>query len=180
MNYFNKRKVVILIISVLLAVNIATISTIVYHTYYRPQHKSKYWKERRESFNKFWQDLQLTEGQEKVYKDSYNLFLEKTREVQNKQYLVRVKMMDEMSKPEVDTIKLESLAEQSGELHKELKMIINRHVLRIKGVSNDKQYKMMEKVFRHYIERDNPKEKYKRYRKYRNRGKSDSTRFRKE
>lgn len=168
MNYFNKKNLVIISIAVLLIVNIAAISTVLFLTYKRPsvprtqvresirtaQKKLNLSKEQKNAFGVFQKDYQL---------ETKSIFIEMHKK--------RVMMMDEFQKENPDSMLLYNLAEKAGELHKELKVLTINHLLDLKGMCNEEQFRYLEGMFRQKIMDDESgmHRPFNKGRKYRNR-----------
>lgn len=168
MNYFNKKNLVIISIAVLLIVNVAAISTVLFLTYKKPsaprtqsresirtaQKKLNLSKEQKNAFGVFQKDYQL---------ETKNIFIEMHKK--------RVLMMDEFQKEKPDSMVLYDLAEKTGELHKELKILTINHLLDLKEICTEEQFKYLEGLFRQKIMEDESgmHNRFDRARKYRNR-----------
>ena len=171
MNYFNKKNIVILSIAILLIVNIATIGTVIYLTYKRPPITELPPPIQKRSLNEAKKGLDLNQEQKDAFVLSQNSYREKTKEVFTQLHKARVSMMDEFSKPEPDSMVLYDLAKQSGLIHEELKRLTINHLLELKSVCTEDQFKYLERMFRGRIMDEGPGRGHHpdRVRKYRNR-----------
>ncbi len=168
MNYFNKKNLVIISIAVLLIVNIAAIGTVLFLTYKRPSMPEP---PSRKSIRTVRENLKLSEDQKNTFEIFQKNYHEKTKQVFIEMHQKRVLMMDEFSKDQPDSVVLYDLAKETGVLHEQLKRLTINHLLDLKGVCNDEQFKYLEGMFRQKIMDDEPgmHQPFNRERKYRNR-----------
>lgn len=168
MNYFNKKNLVIISIAVLLIVNIAAISTVLYLTYKRPPMPER---SSRESMRTVQDNLKLSKDQKIAFKTYQNDYQEETKDVFIEMHKKRVMMMDEFSKEIPDSMLLYDLAKQTGNLHHELKRLTINHLLDLKSICNKEQFRYLEGMFRKKIMDDESgmHKRFDRARKYRNR-----------
>ncbi len=145
MNYFNKKNITIISIAVLLIINIAVISTVLFLTYKKPAMPEI---QPRESINAARQNLNLSAEQKNDFEIFQKQYQEQTKQVFIEMHQKRMMMMDEFSKENIDSIVLYNLAEKTGELHKKLKMLTINHLLDLKGVCDDEQFRYLEGMFR--------------------------------
>lgn len=168
MNYFNKKNIVIISIAVLLIINVAVIGTVLFLTYKKPAVTEI---QPRESINAARQKLNLSGDQKNTFEIFQKEYQEQTKQVFIKMHQKRVMMMDEFSKENPDSMVLYNLAEKTGELHKELKILTINHLLDLKGVCDDEQFRYLEGMFRQKIMDDESgmHRPFDRKRQYRNR-----------
>jgi Spy/CpxP family protein refolding chaperone len=155
MNYFNKKKVVIMIIAILLIVNVATISTIIFRTYHHPPGHPPIEKTHKKSFKRFWKDLNLNKEQRKTFGEFRKQYWKDAKIIFNELHNNRVQIMDEFSSLETDSIRLYELAKESGDLHEKLKVITLNHLLDMKKVCTPKQFKYLRELFKKAIMEEN-------------------------
>lgn len=148
MNYFNKKNLVIISIAVLLIVNIAAISTVLYLTYKRPALPER---PSRESMRTARNKLNLSSDQMNAFELFQKDYQQKSKHVFFDMHKKRVMMMDEFSKENPDSMLLYDLAKQTGDLHHELKRLTINHLLDIKSVCNKDQFSYLEGMFRRKI-----------------------------
>jgi flagellar basal body-associated protein FliL len=168
MNYFTKKNIVIVSIAVLLIVNIAAISTVLFLAYKKPAMPEI---QPRESINTARKKINLSADQKSAFEGFQKKYQQQTRNVFIKMHQKRVRMMDEFSKEDPDSILLYDLAKKTGELHEELKVLTINHLLDLKGICSEKQFKYLEGMFRQKIMDDESgmHRPFNNQRKYRNR-----------
>lgn len=151
MNYFNKKNLVIISIAVLLIVNIAAISTVLFLTYKKPALPEK---QSIETIRAARKNLKLSAEQKDAFEFFQKDYQEKTKDVFMEMHQKRVKMMDEFSKEDPDSMLLYDLAKQTGKLHQELKIHTINHLLDLKGICTREQFKYLEGMFRQKMMND--------------------------
>ncbi len=156
MDYFNKNKILIWIIIILLAINVSTVATIAYHFYNhdnngieRMLHKRRQIRIPNKRFGRFMhRELNLSKSQnEKIQKFRGNFqhnAMRITKEMQEK----RNEIFEELSKNVPDTMKLYRNAEDIGNLHKQLKYQTIKHYLNMKSVCNKQQQQTLLKMYK--------------------------------
>ncbi|MEW5844891.1 MAG: periplasmic heavy metal sensor [Bacteroidota bacterium] len=153
MNYFTKTRVLVVIIVVLAITLLATIGAMVYGYYRQKQLAEKFAnnpQERMEQQAQFLRNrLKLTPEQEDFFRKSRDEFHEKTVEINRKIQKVSVEIINELSVPEPDLKRIESLIEQYGELHKAEKKIMIDHLLEIKSACTPEQFNKFQRIVEH-------------------------------
>lgn len=172
MNYFNKKNIAVIAIIILLIVNVTTISTIVYLRYKKPVPDRRSATER--SYRELRKEMRLNTIQKRMFREQGLRYKEKLSLIHQESNNIRKQILDELSKPEPDTIILFNLAEKSGELHVKLKKNTIKQLMGLKKTWNPEQYEMLDKVFRHAINSDEQQGLQKGQRKFRNRSFRDS------
>lgn len=155
MNYFTKKNIVVVIISILLIVNIASISTVIYLTYKKQPVKSR---SSHESYKRVRNNLRFSSEQRETFEVFYRNYQQKTREIFHQLRQKKIMMMDEFSKPETDSTTLNKLALETGHLHTQLKLLTIDHLLDLKKICTPEQFQFLEGVFRKKIMEDEPKD----------------------
>lgn len=145
MNYFSKRNIVILVIAVLLIINIASISTIVYHSYGKRIEEEP--KTERTSMRVFRQELNLNPEQIKEFGILGRAYRDDTRAVLNEMHEIRMALFNEMSSANPDTEKMILMADEIGALHAQIKRQTIHHFLEIKEKSSPEQFDKFVKMF---------------------------------
>lgn len=151
MNYFNKKNLIIIAIAVLLIINVAAISTVLFLTYKKPTLPQK---QSIESIRGARKNLKLSADQKDAFEILQKDYQEKTKDVFVEMHQKRVMMMDEFSKEDPDSMLLYELAKQAGLLHQELKMLTINHLLDLKGICTKEQFKYLEGMFRQKLMND--------------------------
>lgn len=154
MNYFSKRNIVIVVIAVLLIINIASISTIVYHSYDNKKAEEKVKPERKYS-RSFKRDMNFTAEQMKSYAELKAEFRKQTREPLVEMQKVRMDLIKEMSSADPDTAKMFAMADDIGRLHAQIKRSTINHFLSLKNKTTPEQFEKFLRVFQHSIMDDN-------------------------
>lgn len=151
MNYFNKKNLIIIAIAVLLIINVAAISTVLFLTYKKPALAQK---QSIESIRGARKNLKLNADQKDAFEVFQQDYQKKTKEVFVEMHQKRVMMMDEFSKEDPDSMLLYELAKQTGNLHQELKMLTINHLLDLKGICTKEQFRYLEGMFRQKLMND--------------------------
>lgn len=150
MNYFKQNKISTWVIIILLATNVSTIATILYN-------KSTGKKSVRDSeeifipdrgLGRFFRDeLDLTIDQHRQFRSfrqDYHIKASKiTRQLKEK----RSEMLNELSAGNSDTNNLLLIADEIGELHKELKHLTFEYYLNLKEICNENQREKLFAIF---------------------------------
>lgn len=145
MNYFSKRNIVISVIAVLLIINIASISTIIYHTYDQP--KVEETKEENSSMRVFRKELNLDQKQIEDFRVLGRAYRDKTKTVLVEMHEVRTALFNEMSSANPDTAKMFAMADEIGVLHAKIKHQTIEHFLEVRGKSTPEQFDRFVKLF---------------------------------
>lgn len=153
MNYFTRTRVLIAIIVVLAITLLAALGTMVYGYYKQKQITERFMNnpgermERQAQFIR--QRLNLTPEQEEVFRRSRDEFHEKTFEVNKEIEQVSVEILNEISAPEPDQKRIESLVNRFGELHKIQKQIMVEHLMQIKNACTPEQFGKFQRILKH-------------------------------
>lgn len=150
MNYLGRRNVVITIIVVLLIINIATISTIVYHSYSSRVFKDKRASERT-SFRVMRNELKLNPTQQEDFKRCGAKFRLDTKGLLDTMRLLRSELIMEMSLENSDTIRMFEISDQIGLIHADLKKKTVRHFLTLKENCTPEQFKILGSLFSYIV-----------------------------
>ncbi len=152
MNYFSKKNAVIVVIAVLLIINIATISTIVYHSY--DNKKVEKPSTERTSTRDFRQNLNFSSEQIKVLDELGKQFRENTIEMLMEMQNTRIELFNEISSINPDTVRMFEIADEIGILHAKIKRQTIDHFLVIKKNSTPEQFDRFVKIFQRAIMED--------------------------
>ncbi|MBU1013140.1 MAG: periplasmic heavy metal sensor [Bacteroidetes bacterium] len=166
MNYFSKRNIVILVIAVLLIINIASISTIVYHSYGNRINKMP--ETERTSMRDFRQELNLNAQQIDEFGKLGKKFMIDTRMRMDEMHQIRLALINEMSSANPDTAKMFAMADDIGKLHAQIKRQTIDHFLIIKNNCTDAQFDKFVTLFQRSLMDDN----YSRWSEVQGRGKN--------
>ena len=145
MNYFSKRNTIILVIAVLLIINIASISTIVYHSY--GNRKVEEPAVERTTMRVFKQELNLDQKQIKAFGTWGKSYRDETKEILIEMSKTRVALFNEMSSADPDTAKMFAMADEIGSMHAQIKRLTIEHFLVIKENSTPEQFEKFVRLF---------------------------------
>ena len=151
MNYFKKNKILIWIIIILLATNIATITTIIYHSYTDDYNTYKPEKIRIPDYKlgRFIRDeLDLTKEQHEQFRSFRKDFHVEASKIAKQLKTKRSEMLNDLSVENSDTIRLHEIADEIGLLHRELKHLTFEYYLNLKNICNEQQRADLYKVFK--------------------------------
>jgi len=148
MNFFTKTRVLISIIIVLAALNIAILGTIGFHFYKnRPDKEDE--RPRREHAGKFAaQQMHLTDEQFKKFDSSRVEFVKESNQVMEQIRQTSKLILDEISSEKPDTLKLNEFVESFGKLHMQQKKMMINHMLQVKSTCTPDQLKHFKKLIR--------------------------------
>ena len=156
MDKLTKKRFLILFIAVIVIINISALSTIYY--------KRKI-KDRRIDTIRLEQEQIRKNGMYRFFKEQLNLSDEQFHEFMsiNKLYMsnahnigIKLKdnklfMIDEIAKVNPNIENLDSIAKEIGNLHYELKLNTINHFIELKGICNDQQQEILQKMFMQMI-----------------------------
>jgi len=166
MNYFSKRSIVILVIAVLLIINIASISTIVYHSY--GNRKTNMAEAEQTSMKDFRQELNLNPKQIDEFGKLGKKFRLDTRMKMDEMHKIRLALINEMSSANPDTAKMFAMADDIGKLHAQIKRQTIYHFLIIKNNCTSTQFDKFVTLFQRSLMDDN----YSRWSEVQGKGKN--------
>ncbi len=149
---YNKNRLIRIIVF-LTIINISTIGTIIYHTYFQHFDSEDKLPEQIDVPNNhlgrfFREELNLTDEQHRQFKVLRQKFHGNAVTVSNKMQVVRGEIMTELGKDKSDTAYLHSLAKEIGDLHEELKHLTFEYYLGMKNICNDNQKEKLYQIFR--------------------------------
>ena len=153
------KSILIWIIVILAAVNISTIGTIVYRVYFQRntiQNNNSVQIDIPDShLGRFLRDeLNLNYKQHQQFRDFRQKFHQQANILTNKMQVKRNELMTELGKENSDTIYLQTLAREIGNLHTELKQLTFEYYLEMKNVCTPEQ---KEKLFQIFLAMTNQK-----------------------
>ena len=152
MNYFSKKNIVIIIIAVLLAINIASISTILYRSY--GDRISRNPQLERKSMRGFWNELNLSKQQIDEFGVSRKEFGQNTRVIMEELNNIRISLINEMSSVNPDTMKMYAMADEIGRKHAQIKNMTINHFLELKNNTTPEQFNQFVKLFQRLLMED--------------------------
>jgi len=149
----NKNRILIWAIVGLLALNIATIATVIWQTksnrnFFRPDRFEM--RERSGNFMKklLTDKLHLDEKQSVGFDSTEKIFLEKNIAIFQKMKVLREKMIEELTNENADSTKLIQLTKDLGNLHISLKMNTFGFYYSLKKICKPEQQKELSNFFR--------------------------------
>ncbi len=150
MNYFKKNKISTWIIIILLATNVSTIATILVNKYQNKQasQNSVEIVIPDNGLGRFFRDeLDLTRDQHqqfRLFRHNYHLNASK---IANQLKDERSQMLNELSSENSDTNNLHQIADEVGELHRELKHLTFEYYLNLKNICTENQRMKLFNIF---------------------------------
>ncbi len=149
MNYFTKKNTAIIIIIVLLIINIATISTILYHSY-GDRLVTRAQPERTSSEN-FWKELNFSQQQIDTFRAMGKQYGLETRQVMAEMQKIRIELINEMSSANPDTARMFALADEIGNEHAKIKRMTINHFIQLKNTYSPEQFDRFLKMFQRLL-----------------------------
>ncbi|MDR3653820.1 MAG: hypothetical protein P4L34_12735 [Paludibacter sp.] len=146
----NKIKILSWTVVVLIVLNLTTIGTILYHNYRESTDKVvEINVERKNMINgKFFrQTLGFNQNQMQVFREANHEFRPKANKIIFSIDSLKNEMFTELKKAKSDTIRLNFLSRETGNLHAELKRETNRFYLKIKMVCTPEQLNKLQMDF---------------------------------
>lgn len=148
MNYFKNRNLFIWIIVILLVINVSAITTIIYHVYFfKSTPPSEFISgERPHKFMK--KELNLSPEQEKEFSQLKTEFRNNSKEILELLKENRIVIMEELSKTDPDTAKLNQIADEIGFLHTSLKKKSIKHFIDMKNMCDSGQFVRLGRMYK--------------------------------
>lgn len=148
----NKYRILIWVIIILVATNLSMGLSFFYHTEQDRQMIKQTEEENievpaQQRTRFFREQLDLDPQQVEVYRELNRDFNRNAWQIQNQLSELRIIMVKEMGLKNPDTQKLEDIAIQIGDLHKELKNKTIEYYLAMKKVSTEVQQEKLHKIF---------------------------------
>ena len=147
----SKNRILVWIIVLLALLNITTIGTIIYNT-----KKEKKIAETAVvtgigvnplNGNFFRNELDFDDEQMNVFRSANQHFRPNSNEIVFRMDSLKHLMFDELNKTTIDTLKINQLTKEFGDLHSLLKDEINQFYLKIKEISTPEQSRKLEEAF---------------------------------
>jgi len=153
MKLYNNKNILIWIIVFLAITNISTIGTIIYRTYSQQTISQSNQSEQIEIPNdhlgKFFRDeLNLTYEQHQQFRNLRQIFHTKANVVTDEMQVKRDEIMLQLGEEKTDTVYLNTLAKEIGNLHEELKHLSFEYYLNMKSICNDEQKDKLFQIFK--------------------------------
>ncbi len=181
-----KYRILVWLVVILFAMNLATVGSLVYHARKTKavspagtEQKSAEGSGVAESAAKaeqgasfFRERLDLTHEQMNLFREANQDYNRKTNRIARDLDLLRVDMVREMTGPQPDTLRLNGINRTIGERHEELKRLTAEFYLRMREVCNENQKEKLNAIFMEMVQRegDEPVQQGRRMRWGRQRG----------
>jgi len=147
----NKNTILIWAVAILVVLNVSTIATILYHNYQDKIEKQNIVLDTQGqnplNGRYFRQTLEFTDKQMKVFRDVNLEFRPSANRIIIKIDSLKNEMFAEIKKSESDTVRLNTLAVETGNLHAQLKRETNNFYLKIKAVCTPVQLEKLQDAF---------------------------------
>lgn len=178
MNKLTKKTLLIIAIITLIIINISALATIFYNNKVKKVNSKEFHNQqeqiRRSGMNSYLKgSLNLSDEQfilfRKINQEYAGLTRIKGRELQENRHI----LLHEVSSPNPDQYKIDSIARVIGDLHYNLKIITSEHFMELKAICNPEQQEKLQRLFFRMIsdqdgEREKSTRKDKRNRHRRN------------
>lgn len=146
-----KKNILVWAIVILAATNIATIVTIFYHNHhgFRRGHRGEFPMEgRNHGFGKMLNKrLNLTEEQQEKFRTFRQNYHTEVRALKEEMHGKRKLFLEELGKQKTDTIKLNQISTEIGNLHVRLKNATAKYFLQMKSCCSEEQKTKLFEVF---------------------------------
>ena len=150
MNYFTKKRLVVLLIVFLLIINVAAISTIVFHRYFISDRV--FGEKKIENPVGFMRKaLSLDSKQEKIFKSLNSDYQKKSAKTLKSLKMKRVEMLEEISLPDPNIEQLDKIADEIGVLHADLKKQTIKNFLDMKENCTPEQQQKFKQMYRRIL-----------------------------
>ena len=147
----NKIKTLQWLVALLVLFNVSTIATIVYHNYQDNIDKEAIVvdaeTENRLNGRYFRHTLGFDNDQMDAFREANHVFQPRANEIISKIDSLKNEIYTELKKTDSDTMRLNQLAMETGQMHTELKKETNAYYIKIKRVCTAEQIKQLEEVF---------------------------------
>jgi hypothetical protein len=147
MNFFLKKQVSVWLVVILILINIAAILTIVYHVYFDGKREPST-TETADPGKIITRELNLDQAQMQQYHNLQSDFSQESQPVVDQMTEARLGILEELSRPDSNPSKLDSLASVIGDLHYELKRITIHHLLKVKAICDSSQQNQLHNLIR--------------------------------
>lgn len=142
---------------ILLVTNVATITTVFYHTHSKPELKSEKQEadvpgDRRTRF--FKEQLQLSDDQLEPFREANRRFNRRARGLTEEMSELRTEMLNELFSDSVNSEDLKGIALRIGEEHQALKMSTCDFYLELKSICTEDQKAKLAAIFQSLLNAD--------------------------
>ncbi len=157
----NRHRILIWVIVILAAINLATLGSIYYSRHDRPKSSSA--NDRSDEANQpveqrarfFGEQLDLSNDQLAQVREFNRSFNRKARGIENELSQLRSEMITELGKANSDTLRLNQLATAMGDHHRELKLLTMELYLQMKAVCSPEQQTKLNQIFQSMLNKEN-------------------------
>jgi Spy/CpxP family protein refolding chaperone len=147
----NKNTILTWTVVILVILNVSTIATILYHNFQEKIEKQSIVLDTQGqnplNGRYFRQTLEFTDAQMEVFRTVNHEFRPNANSIIIKIDSLKKEMFAEIKKPVSDTVKLNTLAVETGNLHAQLKRETNGFYLKIKAVCTPEQLEKLQDAF---------------------------------
>jgi Spy/CpxP family protein refolding chaperone len=159
MSIFSNNKFLIAIIVILIATNISTILTV----RYKSAHKVRSYQENRggniklptSRFGMFFREqLNLNEEQHAQFREFRQQYHPHVHGLTNNMREKRMELLTELSKEHPDTLILNNISKEIGDMHTMLKIATNEYFLNMKSVCTPEQQTKLTEIFRTMLNKE--------------------------
>lgn len=160
----SKFKWLVWIVVILAIMNISTLGTIMYNRYISSNNSEVVsvtrmrMKNDPENFSgRYFRDkLGLDKEQMEKFREINTEFRQKAHEVTQELFRIREEMLNQLSLPDTDTVKLSLLSDSIGMMHADLKKLSFRYYLDVKNICRPDQQEELQFIFRDAFIQDMP------------------------
>ncbi len=155
----NKYRILIWVVFILVATNLSMGISFLYHKEQESNQKALTEEMNgdmpaQQRTRYFREQLDLNSQQVDVFRNLNRNYNRTAGQIQNQLSGLRMEMVNELGKEQPDTLKLDSIANRIGELHKELKKETSSFYLAMKEVSTEEQQKKLHVIFVSLLEKN--------------------------
>lgn len=151
MDYFSKKRFSLGLVLILLIVNIAAISTMLYHIL--SERSSAGQKTEIPSASQVLiSELKLSDEQRERFQIINQFYNQQSCDIASKLTEKRSEMLTQLGEEAVDTLVLNTIAEDIGKLHTELKLLTIQNFLELKKICTPDQQPLLSKIFEDMLE----------------------------
>ena len=151
MDYFIKKRFSFWLVFFLMVVNIATITTILYHIYSDKTTASSAMVNNGAG-KIITTELGLNAQQKDMFSSINDVYNEKSKAVLDQLTDKRSEMLSELSETKPDTAILKIIAKEIGELHTTLKLLTIENFLELKKICTEDQQQQLSKMYNDMLE----------------------------
>jgi len=158
-NYFRKMKLAVWIVVILTVTNLATIGTIVYHSYVRKSdHYSDGKKVDHQGPGKLFlqKELNLSKPQEEKFNESRGHFFSDSKIIFKQLEAKRIAIIAEIGRVSPDSTLLFKYSDEIGVLHASLKRLTIKHLLELKHLCTQEQNVKLDSLYQRLIGPEGP------------------------